>query len=48
MNLDAEAEQASSPPIGVSDTGNLLHLSLAATALLRQVADDHIAQLNQH
>lgn len=46
MNLDVEAEEANSPAIGVSDTGSLLHLSLAATALLQYVADDHIAQLN--
>ena len=46
-NLDSEPEQASQPPIGKTDSANLLRLSLAATTLLRQLSDERIERLNQ-
>ena len=47
INLDAAPGDQTAPAIGKTDADNLFRLSLAATALLRNAADEHIAKLNQ-
>jgi hypothetical protein len=46
INLDDELPQLSAPAIGTSDAQTLFRLSLVATALLRDTADERIALLN--
>jgi len=46
-NVDTDPGDAAAPAIGQTDAANLFRLSLAATALLRNTADEHIAKLNQ-
>jgi hypothetical protein len=47
VNQDADSEPATATSIGKSDSVNLYRLSLAAATLLRDVSEEHIAQLNK-
>jgi hypothetical protein len=47
VNQDTDAEPEAAPSIGKSDSANLYRLSLAAATLLRDVSEEHIAQLNK-
>jgi hypothetical protein len=47
INLDDDLPQLSAPAVGISDAQTLLRLSLAATSLLRDDADERIALLNE-
>jgi len=47
MNQDAEPEQLSAPSISKTDAANLFRLSLFATSMLREAAQDNIDLLNQ-
>jgi hypothetical protein len=47
INQDADPEPEAAPSIGKSDSANLYRLSLAAATLLRDVSEEHIAQLNR-
>jgi hypothetical protein len=49
MNQDADVDSdtETAPSIGKLDSANLYRLSLAAATLLRNVSEEHIAQLNK-
>jgi hypothetical protein len=47
IHQDADPEPEAAPSIGKSDSANLYRLSLAAATLLRDVSEEHIAQLNK-
>jgi hypothetical protein len=47
QDADTDSEPEAAPSIGKSDSANLYRLSLAAATLLRDVSEEHIAQLNR-
>jgi hypothetical protein len=47
QDADTDVEPEAAPSIGKSDSANLYRLSLAAATLLRDVSEEHIAQLNK-
>jgi len=47
MNQDCDPGQESAPAIGTTDAANLLRLALAASTMLRNVAEAKIASLNK-
>jgi hypothetical protein len=47
INAEVDPDYTATPAVGSIDCANLLRLSLAATALLRNAADEHIAALEQ-
>jgi len=46
-DVDADSAARAASSIGKSDSANLYRLSLAAATMLRDVSEEHIAQLNK-